>query len=509
MQLSRTTRKIVHSRYGELVPNKYLSARAALNNWPNPMLATPMPTTLAISKFCVCAMIVTFLPPGNLAIAADPTVPAAYSLTKILPPLRVSSSQKIAQQTPIATHDGYVYIVNVEAGESGDENGINLHTVIRRGEADQEQKWSWQESTLDTHTIYDPWHTSPAVGVDNLGYIHVAYNMHNFPWQYSVSDQPNSISGFTFLGDEISLEKIRRAKYENKTSFKTHGYSSIPGNQITYPAFYSDSAGTLYVTYRFAAKPARNFELRTMSAAVARHDFRTKKWQSLGGNLRSEDGDYKTSWFKNDLEPLAVASQEGWTAYHPRLAFDNNNRAFIYFFWREGTAGETLVKPCIITTVNFQQFTTLQGEIIHLPVRPKDCSNISTEINAESTYNTIGSITADANGSVHIIVSPTNQARKILTFTKGAWFSEPSPDGATEIFVDQWNNFWSISSGLNVFRKSHGDENWKRVIEADEKRLCYPKVALNGDKNTAYIYSQSCDDSNTVSVHTLELTPDS
>lgn len=508
MYFSWTKRIFSGFRIGVFVPKTPPIVRTGQCHWPKPASVMPVPSALVIAKIFLYTTIATFSIPEKSANAANPTARDTHSLTEILPPFRVSSSQKIAQQTPIATHDGHVYVVNIEAGEYGDENGVNLHTVIHHGEPDQDQKWSWQESTLDTHTIYDPWHTSPAVGVDNLGYIHVAYNMHNLPWQYSISDQPNSISDFTFLGDEISLDQIKKAKYENKTSFKTFGYSSIPGNQITYPAFYSDSTGALYVTYRFSAKPAREYELRTMSAAVAKHDSKIKKWQSLGGDLRSEKGDYKTSWFKKDIEPLAIASQEGWTAYHPRLAFDKK-RAYVYFFWRKGVAGETLVKPCVISTKNFQQFTTLQGESIHLPVKPKDCSNISTEINAESTYNTIGSITADANGSVHIIISPTNQARKILTFTKGAWSSVPSPDGATEIFVDQRNNLWSISSGLSVFKKYNGDDKWIQIIEAKQKSQCYPNVVLNNDKSIAYIYSQSCDGSNTVSVHTLELIPGS
>jgi len=440
---------------------------------------------------------------SNTLIAADK--PATYSLEPILPSLSVSASQKIAQQTPIAALNNHVYIVNIEPGKSGDEDGVSLHTVIRRGVADSNGQWSWTEKTLETRTIHDSWHTSPAVGIDRSGYIHVAYNMHNMPWQYTVSDQPDSIGSFSFVGDELSLEDLKVVKFDNRTSFKTMGYAAIPGNQITYPAFYKNTAGDLFITYRFAAKPARSFEDRTMSGGIARFDNTERTWQSTGGDLNSARKDYETSWLKKDIEPLAIASQTGWTVYHPRLAFDGNNRAYIGFYWREGVAGETLIKPCVITTTDFQQFSTLEGDAVNLPMKAQDCTNISTEMNTDSQYNTIGSIAAANDGSLYLIVSPHNGDRKLLTFKQGKWSSESSPDNATELFLDQEDNVWAISSGLNVFRRSSDSDDWQQVISAEDRTACYPKVTLTEDKSIAYVYSQSCDESNTVTVHKLDL----
>ena len=441
----------------------------------------------------------------SLAEELDNSEESSYSLTEIMSLLRVSSSQKIAQQTPIATHNGNVYIVNIEPGEAGDEDGVNLHTTIHQGKPDITGVWSWTKTILENRTIHDPWHTPPAVGVDRLGYIHVAYNMHNFPWQYSVSKQPDSINSFTFLGENISLEEIKKAKFENKTSFKTNGYSSIPGNQITYPAFYTDNDGELFVTYRFAAKPALNFESRTMSAGIAKYDVLTRQWTSLGGKLNSKKGDYKNSWYKKDLIPKSLASEEGWTVYHPRMAFDRENKSFITLFWREGVAGETLIKPCVMYTKDFNVFMSMQGDVLDLPVRSEDCSNISTEIEKRSTYNTIGSVTSDSEGTIHIITSPIDRPREIITFKQGTWMSEPSPNGATEIFTDHKDNLWALASGLNIFQKSPAEIEWKHVIASEDKISCFPKASLNKHKTIAYIYSQSCDSSNTVSVHKLEM----
>ena len=473
------------------------------------MSALPITVRNRIARICICSTLMILLPlitHTSLAEELENSEERSYTLTEIMSPLKVSSSQKIAQQTPIATYNGNVYIVNIEPGEDGDEDGVNLHTTIHQGKPDITGAWSWTKTTLERRTIHDPWHTPPAVGIDKLGYIHVAYNMHNFPWQYSVSEQPDSINSFIFLGDKISLEEIKKAKYENKTSFKTNGYSSIPGNQITYPAFYTNNDGELFVTYRFAAKPALNFESRTMSAGIAKYDALTRQWTSLGGELNNKKGDYKISWYKKDQIPKSLASEEGWTVYHPRMAFDRENKSFITLFWREGVAGETLTKPCVMYTKDFNVFMSMQGDVLDLPVRSEDCSNISAEVEKRSTYNTIGSVTSDSEGTIHIITSPIDRPREIITFKQGTWMNQPSPKGATEIFTDHEDNLWALASGLNIFLKSSNEKDWKHVIASDDKISCFPKATLNNSKTTAYIYSQSCDDSNTVSVHRLVLT---
>ena len=95
----------------------------------------------------------------SLAEELDNSEENSYSLTEIMSLLRVSSSQKIAQQTPIATRNGNVYIVNIEPGEAGDEDGVNLHTTIHQGKPDITGVWSWTKTILENRTIHDPWHT--------------------------------------------------------------------------------------------------------------------------------------------------------------------------------------------------------------------------------------------------------------------------------------------------------------------------------------------------------------
>jgi len=429
-----------------------------------------------------------------------------FELVTILDSIEVSESQKIAQQTPIDTFNNAVYIANIEAGRAGDIDGIELNTVVRKGVETADGSWAWSETVVDSNTVHDPWHTSPAIGIDDQGYIHIAYNMHNYPWQYSVSKSPEDISGFKFRGDKMSLKEKKQAKFDNKTSFKDMGYADIPGNQITYPAFYKDNQGGLYITYRFAAKPARPYKQRTMSSAIAKYDSSSQAWQSIGGELQLSEDDYKTSFFRKTIIPRALASQTGWTSYHPRLAFGPEARLNVNWFWREGTAGEKLERPCFVYSNDHTTFQKYDGSKQALPASSSDCSNINID-NAQTFY-TAGSFTVDSKGTPYILLSPTESEREIYTLKDGHWSVEESPNQATELFVDANDALWAISTGLNIFKRDSVNAPWIEVHKSDTRAQCHAKVALNDAKNTAYIYTQACGKKNTVSVFRLNLLAD-
>ncbi|MEE9321244.1 MAG: BNR-4 repeat-containing protein [Granulosicoccus sp.] len=249
--------------------------------------------------------------PAPVAESAPAVAPApAVAVSLILDQLKVSVSQTFVQQTPIVVSGGTVYIANIEPGANGDSR-LDLHTVVRQGKLASNGNWSWQSTVVDDQTISNVWHTAPAIGMDEQGYIHVAYNMHNFPWQYKVAAEPNSIRAFEFRGQSVTRAEIERHVYENKSSFKTLGSAAIPGNQITYPAFYNDRDGYLYVTNRFAARPAKSFPQRVMSSAIARYNTENRSWLTLGEIPAINDGDYDGG--NERLGNLrSIASASGW-----------------------------------------------------------------------------------------------------------------------------------------------------------------------------------------------------
>ncbi len=439
-------------------------------------------------------------------------------LTRVLDALPVSASQLHVQQTPIANREGAVYIANIEPGDEGDTDDINLHTVLRKGVRGDDKQWSWTSSVVDTRTLFDAWHTAPAIGLDRSGRIHIAYNMHNLPWQYKRSRQPGDIDSLEFHGQNVSMEDLRQFRYFGKTSYPGAGTAGIPGNQITYPAFYNDRDGELYITYRFAARPALRFKQRTMSGGIARFDMQQDQWTAIGARFDGIDtggvdvdeviaDGAEAGIAKDDSDRLgrtpAFAGKSGWTVYHPRLTFGPGNQMNVNWFWRRGIAGTKLSRPCFLRSTDRLNFKTMEGERVDLPVPPEACGNM--RVADETEHYSVGNSTVSSDGTPYILLSPDGRSREIHHFSDGAWTHEKSPRNATEIFFDHKDRLWAIASGLRISRREKDSEQWVSVYEPrGETDDCIPRVSLNAGKTIAWLYSLGCERSE-VSVYRLEL----
>ncbi len=410
---------------------------------------------------------------------------------RILGPVPVSSASSFAAHTPLAVRDGVVYVATMEPGPSGDHLGAgDLRTVVRKGVEVAPGTWEWAATTIDDRTVADEWHNTASVGVDEAGHVHVAYNMHNLPWQYQVSREPGDIDSFEFRGQAITQAELDRYRLENKTRFPDLGTAAIPGNQITYPAFENDRAGRLHVTYRFAAKPARRYADRTYSSGFARYDAGARTWTSLGGALRLEDGDHDDT---PTTRPRAVASKQGWTSYLPRVTFGPDDVPTLSLMWREGGAGARVTRPCAVRATG-DAFTGLDGTPTTTPVLPDDCPGVRSA-DAGAQYFSLGDAAADSAGRHHLLLSPADGPRTIHAWTGDSWSSEPAPAGAVEIFFDAADNFWAVGTGPSVHVKRAGGNGWETVLSTRDGR-CLPHAALDTDGATAYLYTLGCDGAN-------------
>jgi len=431
----------------------------------------------------------------------------ALELQPILQNIVISKSQQHVQQTPLDYWDGTLYLAYIAPGAEGDVDGTSLHTMVSMGVPADSGSWEWTTNIIEERTIFDTWHTAPSIGVDKNGHVHIAYNMHNLPWQYKVSKNPEDISEFEFLGQDITVEEIRQLKEQNKTNFPGRGEASIPGNQITYPQFVRDLNSDLYVTYRFAAKPAREFNERTMSSGMAKFEADTKSWSAIGAPVSIAKRDYEVTefpWFHSGpaKKPLAIAAQEGWTSYLPRLSFGPNNRTNLNLFWREGLAGEELSKPCFLTSTDFNLWTNAEGVKLSMPLTPDQCNNLG--IDDESSFYSIGNSVADSAGNPYFILSPFDNTRQIYSFKNGQWQSQESPYGATNLFIDALDTVWAVANGLRVLRKKIDEDEWELLYENKENTECNPRTVLNDKKTKAYIYSTTCD-SNELNIYSIDL----
>jgi len=424
-------------------------------------------------------------------------------VSKVLENLTVSTSQTNVQQTPLAVANGFLFTANIEHGPNGDKNSYDLLTVLRKGHQTNDGSWEWESTVVEDRTIHDKWHTAPSVAVDKTGNIHVVYNLHNFPWQYKRSTNALDINSLEFKGQYVTDEEIRRAKEENKTSFPTLGKADIPGNQVTYPAFFKDHNNDLYVSYRFAATPKQSFSDRTMSAGVSVYNAVTQTWTAIGGDISLTSADYQNDSNAGNTA-TAIAAKRGWTSYHPRLVFDQNNRMFVNWFWRAGTAGAKITRPCLLYTDNRLDFKDASGTSVSMPAEPDDCSNVGYSNSTE--FYSVGNTTINSLGEPHMLLSPESGSRQILHYdtNTSTWIREDSPSNATEIFFDDEDNLWAISSGIRIFLRQAGQNSWTTIYDDSSSNNCYPKAELDQTKSYAFIHAESCD-SKSISIYGLRL----
>jgi hypothetical protein len=213
-------------------------------------------------------------------------------------------------QTPVATYNDAIYYVYVTR---------QLKTLIIKKSSDG----TVSKNVIFEETDSDPWHNGASVAIDRNGYIHVAGNMHHSPynhpktgnpyyeyaWQYVVSDKPEDISSFTFIGDDESR--------------------SIPGTWITYPSFARDPNGVLFITFRHRIKFGTGWSPGIMAAAIARYDADAKIWIMLGGTQYPHGVE---TFFWNDSGAEGTAYQP----YRPRIFFDRKNRMHVTWVVDDG-----------------------------------------------------------------------------------------------------------------------------------------------------------------------------
>ena len=399
------------------------------------------------------------------------------SQSTVIAEFDVSSSSTNVFSTPIAWFNGAIYTVLVE-DPSGSNNGINLRTVIKKGVIDNKGNWKWTTKVIEERTLEDKYHTQPSVGIDESGYIHVAYNMHNMPWQYKVSKEPEDISEFKFLGDLLTLEELSIVKHQNRTPFPQIGSAAIPGTQITYPAFFNDRKGNLYVTYRFATRPKRNWVERGFAGGVGRYNKENKEWQNLGGTIliTTDDADLPEGIKEVKIPTFAIS--KGWSAYLIMLFFDQHNGMHLSWTWREGGAGSDCSHPSYAFSPDQgASFYRANGTKYKLPIGVADADVVSAQDQIEKFYAPT-CLAFDPLSQPHVLLNPIGAGRffKVYNNSENIWkTSSKSPFGATKIFIDDNGTSWAFATGLRVFERRNNLSKWKEIFSKSDN-FGYPKI---------------------------------
>lgn len=418
------------------------------------------------------------------------------AVVEVLPPTDVSPSAVNVFASPVFARGPHVFSIDVERPPGGiEENGTNLHTVVRHGVEDRAGRWTWTSTVLDQGTIDDPYHTQGSVALDRRGFVHVAYNMHNMPWQYAVSTEPLSIREFRFRGEPVSAEQRALLKHENRTNFPRLGNAAIPGTQVTYPRFAVDRSGELYVTYRFALRPKRAWPARDLAGGVARYDVETERWQALGEPVRVTGDDADLLAGRREAEQYAFAYQPGWTPYLLRLCFDYDGAMHIAWTWREGGPGADTVRPSY-ARVDAASRTVARSDrrSIGMPIGIADAESIGSS-GPKARFVAGISLASDQQNRVYALLQPADGLREIWRREPGAatWTAMgPAPFGATELVADASGSLWAFASGLRLLQRPiRGSGDWQLAYQEDG--WCYPKPFHDPSSRRVFIHLLSCD----------------
>lgn len=380
--------------------------------------------------------------------------------------------------TPIAWYKDSIYVINVEPSV-GPSDKMNLNTVIRKGTIKDGGRWEWTKKVIEDRTLEDRYHTQPSLAIDKNGYIHVAYNMHNMPWQYTVSEKPGEISSFIFKGEVVTDAQLHEVKIENKTNFAYLGTAAIPGTQITYPAFFTDRNGEIYVTYRFATRPKQSWSNRGFAGGIAKYDVDKKKWEPVGGELKitSEDALYPDEYRDQKYIVHPFAYEDKWSVYLINLHFDHDNNMHLTWTWREGGAGSDCSHPTYAYAAhNSVSFKKSDGSGYDLPVSFADADVIMYEGSTEKYYSST-SLSTDPDGNPYVILNPIGSFRVLVTYdrAKERWATpEKTPWGATALHVGTTGQQWAFASGINVFHRENAGEEWVQVLSGEG--FGWPKI---------------------------------
>lgn len=173
------------------------------------------------------------------------------------------------------------------------EDGTMTATIIRTGIMD------------------DEFHVCPSIAIDKDGYLHVTADMHNDDWRYYISDAPYDVGSFT--------------------QYSPGDPRCPPGGAITYPEFFTDANGELYLAFRMRISNSPPYPYGSdpgnIGGALARYHTETRTWTWIGG-LGSDPA--FPSGAGDESPPLfwhSSGSYGGWYQQpRVRVFFDANNR---------------------------------------------------------------------------------------------------------------------------------------------------------------------------------------
>jgi len=306
----------------------------------------------------------------------------------------VSTYNQGGFNTPVASADGYIYWAYIADNAGGRE--LRLKQKKPDG--------SVVTATLRTGVAADNYHVTPSVGIDRNNRIHVAGDLHISAWAYYHSNNPHDISSF-----------IMR--------------TPPGGNRISYPAFWHDRGGQLFITFRHVVSGDNSLvDGGSYAGALARYtEGSGGAWGSytmLGGTSytppRSSSAGPKTLFWTNE-GPQDIRFYQG---HQPGVFFDANNRMHVSTVLYDNTC-PTINQGCSHVIYAYSDdggntFRNAAGTVLSAPLGLS--SNATAFFDPNRTLSRGAQVAASPDGRGVIRYNRTNPSEnRLRRWTGSAW----------------------------------------------------------------------------------------
>lgn len=195
---------------------------------------------------------------------------------------------------------------------------------------------------IEIYRAFNDGHHRFSLSIDKEGYIHIIGDMHHGAGgsgkggsgrintdnplpnrfhdaygeqMYWISNEPEDISEFTFIGNDINKH--------------------FPCNRTTYNYFIKDMNATLYLAGRQSVRENKSHELGTLGLCLAKYNAIDKLWQIMGNIPANnygleENGDIffpSIVWEPHGYNAFGGDISNQWyQSYYSNIKFDSNNR---------------------------------------------------------------------------------------------------------------------------------------------------------------------------------------
>ncbi|MFK7936444.1 MAG: BNR repeat-containing protein [Saprospiraceae bacterium] len=305
---------------------------------------------------------------------------------------------------------------------------------------------SWEKKTLPNQLKWDS-HNYVALGIDEMGYLHVSGNMHVNPLVYFRSTRPYDIQSLVEVNKMVSKDEA----------------------DVTYPRFFYDKNEKLHFSYRSGTCGNGNI-------LVNQFNPKTKAW------IRYLD------------EPLfaGIEADDDRAAYH-RFVKDSKGDFHYIWMWRWTPEVATSHQICYATTPDLQNWKNAAGKVVQLPLTPDDEQLIVDPTPSKGgMHNGKYQIILDKNDKPFISYLKYDEQGLtqlyLAHFEQGAWQIKK---------ISDWNFRWEfvgggdkMSEGASFNLNGFTDEGWLTISWSNDDNqsgiyIIDPKTLTLIDKNIA------------------------